>query len=79
MDDGSKLGKGARIATNCFTFNEVLFLCEVLHNKFNLTVTVHTGGKDKGHVLYIHKHSMNIFSNLVKPYMLPSLYYKLGE
>ena len=79
MDDGSKLQKGAKIATNCFTFKEVLFLCEVLQKKYNLIVTVQSGGIDKGHTLYIHPKSMSIFSKLVKPFMLPSLYYKLGN
>jgi ubiquinol-cytochrome c reductase cytochrome b subunit len=79
MDDGSKLGKGAKIATNCFTEKEVLFLCEVLHKKYNITATKHSGGKKIGHVLYIHKNSMIIFAKLIKQYMLPSLFYKLGD
>ena len=36
MDDGSKLKKGAKIATNCFTKKELSRLCEILKNKFNL-------------------------------------------
>ena len=79
MDDGSKLGKGAKIATNCFTKKEVLFLCEVLDKKYNLKVSVNSGGKNKGYTLYISSKSMIIFSNLIKLYMLPSLYYKLGD
>jgi hypothetical protein len=79
MDDGSKLGKGARIATNCFTEKEIIFLCEVLYKKYNITVTAIRGGKGKGHILYIHTNSMNIFTKIIKPYMLPSLYYKLGN
>ena len=79
MDDGSKLKKGARIATNCFTYKELLLLCEILKNKFNLTVTIHSGGKNKGHTLYISSLSMPTFSKIIKPYVLPSLYYKLGH
>jgi ubiquinol-cytochrome c reductase cytochrome b subunit len=79
MNDGSKLGSGARIAINCFTYKEILFLCEMLNKKFNLSTTLHTRGKNKGHVIYIPKSSMTMFSNLVKPLMLPSLYYKLGN
>lgn len=44
MEDGSKLGKGVRIATNNFTLSEVEFLCSVLFKKFNLIATIHTGG-----------------------------------
>jgi ubiquinol-cytochrome c reductase cytochrome b subunit len=78
MDDGSKLGKGVRIATNNFTLREVEFLCLVLFKKFNLIATVHTGGKNKGYVLYIHTKSVPLFISIVKPHMLPSMLYKLG-
>ena len=79
MDDGSKLRKGAKIATNCFTKTELENLCIILKNKFNITVTVHSGGKNKGYTLYISTSSMPTFSKIIKPYMLPSLYYKLGN
>lgn len=79
MDDGSSLGKGARIATNCFTLEEVNFLCNVLKSKYNINATPNKCGKDKGYILYIHVNSMNIFTKIVKPYLLPSLYYKLGS
>jgi LAGLIDADG DNA endonuclease family len=79
MDDGSKLGKGVKIATNCFTIKELTFLCNILNKKYNLTVSIQSGGKNKGYTLYINKNSMPTFSKLVKPLMLPSLYYKLGD
>jgi LAGLIDADG DNA endonuclease family/NADH-Ubiquinone oxidoreductase (complex I), chain 5 N-terminus len=79
MVDGSSLGKGARIATNCFTLEEVKFLCNVLKSKYNIIATPNKCGKDKGHIIYIHVNSMKIFTNIVKPYLLPSLYYKLGS
>lgn len=78
-DDGSKSGKGAKIATNCFTHTELEFLCEILQKKYNITTSIHSGGKDKGEVIYIRTQSMPIFSKLVKPFILPSLYYKLGD
>ena len=81
MDDGSKLGKGAKIATNCFTKTELIKLCQILKNKFNITVTVllRPGGVNKGYTLYISTSSMPTFSEIIKPHMLPSLYYKLGN
>jgi len=79
MDEGSKLGKGAKIATKCFTIKELTFLCNILHKKYNLTVSIQSGGTNKGHTLYINKNSMSTFSKLVKPLMLHSLYYKLGN
>jgi hypothetical protein len=77
MDDGSKLGKGAKIATNCFTRNDIEFLCKILKDKYNLDTSIHTGGK--GEVIYIKSISMINFSKIIKPYMLPSLHYKLGN
>ena len=79
MDNGSSLGKGARIATNCFTLEEVNFLCNVLKSRYNIIAIPNKCGKDKGHIIYIHVNSMKIFTNIVKPYLLPSLYYKLGS
>ena len=83
MNDGSKLGKssGGKIATNSFTLKELDFLCKLLKDKYDLDVSVqqHSGGKDKGHTLYIKYSSMEKFSKIVKPYILPSLLYKLGD
>ena len=79
MDDGTSLGKGARIATNCFTFEEVNFLCNVLKSRYNIIATPNKCGKDKGHIIYIHTNTIKLFTDTVKPYLLPSLYYKLGS
>ena len=78
-DDGAKLGKGAKISTNCFKPNEILHICDILHKKYNITCSVHSGGVNKGHTLYIFTKSMPTFSKLIKPFMLPSLHYKLGD
>jgi len=78
MDDGSKIGKGAKITTNCFTYNEILFLSEVLNKKYNIKSSIISGGINKGYSLYISTTSMSIFIEIIKPFMLPSLYYKLN-
>jgi hypothetical protein len=78
MDDGSKINKTVRIATNCFTYEEVEFLSTILFNKYNLNCHPVSGGPGKGYILYISTSSMTSFSKIVKPYMIPSMYYKLG-
>ena len=78
MDDGSKYGSSVKIATNCFTMKEILYLNKILIKKYNIESSITSGGINKGYCLYIHKCSMPIFSNLIKKYMLPSLYYKLN-
>jgi LAGLIDADG DNA endonuclease family len=77
MNDGSKFNNSVKIVTNCFTYEEISYLCIILKNKYNLTVTLNKSKKNI--IIYIHENSMFLFSNLIKPYMLPSLYYKLGD
>jgi len=79
MSDGYKAGDSVRIATNCFTLHEIQELCKILALSYNLIATPQSGGVNKGHILYIHKKSIETFTNLVKPYMIKSLAYKLGK
>lgn len=78
MDDGSRINNTVRIATNCFSYEEIEFLSTVLYNKYNLKSNPQSSGKDKGYILYFSSSSMVDLSNIVKPFMLPSMYYKLG-
>jgi LAGLIDADG DNA endonuclease family/NADH-Ubiquinone oxidoreductase (complex I), chain 5 N-terminus len=79
MDDGSICGSSVKIATNCFTDKEILFLCYILKKKYNIICSKMKDGRKKGCSLYIYKSSLPIFSCLIKPYMLPSMYYKLNN
>jgi hypothetical protein len=78
MNDGSKINKTVRIATNCFLTSDLKFLCELLKDKYDLNASIQKSGKDKANILYIKTNSLTKFINLVKPHMLPSMYYKLG-
>jgi len=77
MDDGSYGEKGMRLATYCFTFEEVKFLCTVLKNKYNIRAEGAKSGNSKGYFLYINPRSVKLFSNIVRPHLHPSLLYKL--
>lgn len=72
MDDGSKICGTYKIATNCFTISELQKFQYFLLTKFNLKTTLH---KDNG--IYIRKESANIFKELVSPYIIDSMKYKL--
>ena len=72
MDDGSKIGNTYQIATNCFTKEEITKFRIFLLEKFNLETSMF-----KSHVLYIKQCSANHFTELVKPYIIPSMQYKL--
>ena len=72
MDDGSKICGTYKIATNCFSISELQKFQYFLLTKFNLKTTLH---KDNG--IYIRKESANIFKELVSPYIIDSMKYKL--
>jgi hypothetical protein len=76
MDDGSRTRSGFKIATNCFIETELYELCLLLKNKYNLDCSIH---KDKHQfIIYIKTKSALTFVNLVEPYIIKSIKYKLG-
>ncbi len=59
-----------------FTQKDLVFIWDILKNKYNLDVI--TQLKDNGEVVfYIKNSSIKRFSDIVKPYISPSLQYKL--
>jgi len=79
MDDGSKQNTGLHLNTYSFTAEEHELLASVLRTKFGLAVTVHKHSAHNGKArLYIKGESMERLRVLVKPYMVPSMYYKIG-
>ena len=86
MDDGTWLpySNSVRIATNNFTMEEVDLFRSILETKFGLQTTRQLlskkGGnspKDK-YSVYFRASSMPILRELVLPYIIPSMKYKLG-
>ena len=75
MDDGT-WKPGVRIATNCFTKEEVELLSLALDSKFNLKSSLHKNNNN--YQLYIKQESLPLLRKLVLPYMVPSMLYKLG-
>ena len=89
MDDGGwvKTSKSLRISVNAFTLVEVELLVHLLKEKFGLDCTIQKRSKPKGDLNYVYKEKYNIYflvksvpllQTLVKPYMHPSMYYKIG-
>jgi LAGLIDADG DNA endonuclease family len=78
MDDGGRVSSGLKIATNSFTKNEVEYLSTLLKNKYGFKVSVISAGKLNQYNLYFSKSSMNLLAQIVKPYLHPSMYYKLN-
>ena len=76
MDDGTFKSPGLRIATNCFTKQEVELLVKALENKFNIKSSLQKNNAN--YQLYIKAESMPLLKKLVLPYVVPSMHYKLG-
>lgn len=76
MDDGSKKGNNYVLYTCSFTLKEHEYLQKILKDKFKLSVSIQ-GSKYK--FLYIiAKDQSNLkFLNLIKPYIIYSMSYKL--
>jgi hypothetical protein len=79
MNNGSKTKSGLRLATNCFTYIEIEYLCLILKEKFNLNTSIYTSGPKKGFIIYIKLDSKYTFINITKPYMHNSMLYKFGN
>jgi hypothetical protein len=80
MDDGSKYkNKGLKFSTNSFSLKEVKFLAELLNKKFGLTTSIHKTGAINQYNIYISKSSMPKLKKIVKPYIHPSMLYKIED
>jgi Ni,Fe-hydrogenase III large subunit len=76
MDDGSRHHTGAyNLHTEGFTFEENQLLAKVLESKFLLKVNIHK--KLDKFLLYIPASSKERFRELIEPYIVPSMRYKL--
>lgn len=86
MDDGSLkwLGKSnaMRICTENFSYRCVKRLQKALLNKFSLDLTllkVKKKSKILGHRLYINEANSKTFRELIRPYLLDSMKYKVSD
>jgi len=77
MDDGSRHGTGLHIGVYAFSNDDVDKLMFTLQDKFKLRCSIHYN-KDKKPRIYIFKESMPNLIDLVKPYFIKEMLYKLG-
>jgi hypothetical protein len=76
MNNGDKFNYGLRVSTQSFTVKDVEILNDILKNKFNLITTL--SKQNDIFYIYFYKSSMLHLSNIVKPYMIKSMHYKLN-
>jgi len=78
MDDGHCENKAGRykISTQCFSLEEQKLLQILLKKKFNLDTVLYK--KDRSNILVIKRNSIKLFRELIEPFIIPSMKYKLG-
>lgn len=83
MDDGSyDISTNSIYISLCnFTRQENEFFIEILKHKFNIDSSLMNKGKvGKKYVhIYIKASSRNRFKDLIRPHLIPSMLYKIGE
>lgn len=79
MDDGGKCSAGLKIATNSFTYNDLKRIIKFLYVKYKLECSIIKTGHDNQFNIYFLKKTMPKLSKLIKPYIVPSMYYKLNN
>ena len=77
MDDGTYAQGILKLCTDCFTIAQVQFLCDMLGSKYG--ITCHPQHRAKGkYRIYIANREMDKVRDLVQPYIIPSMLYKIG-
>lgn len=78
MDDGTKVGKGLKFSTNSFTYNECLIIIKALNDNFNIKASIQSAGSNNQYIIYVWKESMDDLRNIVSPYIIPEMKYKIN-
>ena len=79
MDDGCYIkNRGLKFSTNCFTLTEIKLLGSVLSDLYSVDFSIHKTGVVNQYNLYLPKKSLELLIPIVKPYIHPSMFYKLG-
>jgi hypothetical protein len=79
MGDGGFKSKGIFICTDSYSIQDVVLLMNVLIIKYDLKCTLHKSSNKIGYRIYISRNSLDKVKEIVKPYFIPSMVYKLGE
>lgn len=78
IDDGGRIGKAFKFATNSFTYGECHLLSSALLERYNIKSSVQSAGVENQYVVYVLKESIIELRKIVRPYMVNSILYKLG-
>ena len=77
MDDGSYNQEKIDISTYSFTLKEIEKLCSIIKAKFNIAMLYHKD-RDKGYRIYCNKKETQKLIDLICPYIIKIMRYKIG-
>jgi ubiquinol-cytochrome c reductase cytochrome b subunit len=77
MDDGGKVGKGLKFSTNSFTYGDCLKLVNALNENFSIKSSIQSAGAENQYIIYVWKESMDKLREIVNPYMVNDMRYKI--
>src|SRR3989338_10166444 len=77
MDDGSYNQGKIDISTYSFTLKEIDKLCSIIKKKFNVTALYYKD-RDKGYRIYCNKTETQKLIDLICPYIIKTMRYKIG-
>ncbi len=77
MDDGAKVSKGLKLCTNSYSYSDCILLSNVLHKNFSLKSSINSAGVPNQYNIYIWKESMPLLREIVLPYIIPEMKYKI--
>jgi hypothetical protein len=75
IGDGSRQGQGLHLSVYAFSLEQAYTLIAALHHNFGVKCSVHHHDWPR---IYIDKASMPCLREFVKPYIAPTMLYKLG-
>jgi LAGLIDADG DNA endonuclease family len=78
MGDGGFKSQGVYLCTDSYTIQDVVRLMNVLIVRYDLKCTLHKSSNGLGYRIYISRNSVGKVVEIVKPYLIPSMYYKVG-
>lgn len=78
MDNGGRVGYGLKLATNSFSYGDCTRLSLIIYEKYGIKSSVQSAGVPNQYIIYIWSESMPILREIVRPYIVSSMLYKLG-
>jgi hypothetical protein len=77
MDDGSYSRSTITISTYSFTTEEIELLRDALRNRYGIVSRYHRD-RDKGYRMYCNQSETKRLIEVITPYIIPSMMYKIG-